>query len=140
MKQEVIFSFDTSIGSDQVQIELCNETMILARTTIHFTSTDTQSLLKESMQLLQSHSCTPQNLVGVAVIFGTSRFTVARLCAVIANALSWSLHVPALSYVTPPAISTLWDNMHQQAKEHAQSSNPYPLIDPHYTKEPNITL
>lgn len=89
----------------------------------------------EIMQLLKDASVDARQIVGIAVVQGAQRFTIARMIAVTANALNFALDIPVRDYTDSgqlPSSDTLWREM--------KSDTPHTLIHPRYTAEPRITL
>ncbi|MFC1598049.1 hypothetical protein ACFL2M_00765 [Patescibacteria group bacterium] len=139
METEHIVIFDGSAPAtskekpDNVLVSVANKEKMLFQQVVPFTSNDTQQLLESFTAMMADRGLKKENLKGVAVIHGSERFTVSRLVTVIANGLSWSLHIPAQAYDEMPELQQIWTDLEE--KEYDGT-----LIDPHYAKEPTINM
>lgn len=135
IQKSCITIFDNSVADDVVEIHLLDNNSKLDSVSVPFLPGESQSLLNEFMQLLERNRLSSQDLIGVAVVQGAERFTVARLTPVIANALAWSMHIPILSFGELPDFDTLKEQLQSQ-----QGQTSADVVQPRYAQEPSITI
>lgn len=124
-----ILFLECAKGSDAVTVLCCSATATSEVTTVPFTSNDSQQLVQQTVDALQQHGQALSECEGIVVMQGAPRFTVARLVTVVANALSWSMHIPVAQTEIRPSYIKAQELLHTAE----------PFIHAQYSAEPTIS-
>ncbi len=130
--KEPFLIFDCSELTDAVVVECVSYGQSINRCEVRFSSAKSQQLLEAVQQLCVSIHMPIQQLQGIVLVQGSRRFTVARLGAVTANALAWSLRIPVCGFTKRPSLVEM-----ERSLDTTPSAVP---IEPFYTKEPTVTV
>ncbi|MCX6740525.1 MAG: tRNA (adenosine(37)-N6)-threonylcarbamoyltransferase complex dimerization subunit type 1 TsaB [Candidatus Parcubacteria bacterium] len=99
----------------------------------------TEYLLKLIEKILKNNKIDPSDLKGIITITGPGPFTSLRIAVAVANALSYSLHIPVVGIQNKQKIEDN-DRLLKLGLKKMKLSKSIKYISPFYDRGPNITL
>jgi tRNA A37 threonylcarbamoyladenosine modification protein TsaB len=131
-RRPFILIFRENADSDTVDLLLVDHEKEVATASAQFAKNQSQRLLTAVLGLFKKQEIAIAQITGIVVIQGTQRFTISRLTAVVANALSWSEKIPVVSLTEEQSIDQLWKTI--------ESTPVGETISATYSGEPTMTL